>query len=156
MSEQLPGRSRRQSPKVFYIIALLLALLLFTAHAIVLFDVAGRLLLESREALEGALGFHHSSKLIVIGCFVVLFMAHAAEAAVWALLLRWWGLASGFGEGFYFTAATVTTLGYGDVTLPPPWRQVGPLLAIAGVLKFGCSSAFLFVVMQAVWAKHLI
>jgi hypothetical protein len=23
------------------------------------------------------------------------------------------------------------------------------------VLKFGCSSAFLFVVMQAVWAKHL-
>jgi hypothetical protein len=49
----------------------------------------------------------------------------------------------------------VTTLGYGDVTLPPPWRQLGPLLAISGVLKFGCSSAFLFVVMQAVWAQHL-
>jgi hypothetical protein len=109
---------------------------------------------ESRSELEGAVGFHHAGKLIVIGCFAVLFTAHTAEAAVWALFLRWWGLASSFGEGFYFTAATITTLGYGDVTLPPPWRQVGPLLAIAGVLKFGCSSAFLFVVMQAVWAKH--
>jgi hypothetical protein len=155
MSEQSAGRSLRRSPRVFYALALLLALLLFSAHAVVLFDVAGRLLLESRDGLEVALGFHQSSKLIVIGCFAVLFTAHVAEAAVWGLFLRSWGLVSSFGEGFYFTAATVTTLGYGDVTLPPPWRQVGPLLAIAGVLKFGCSSAFLFVVMQAVWAKHL-
>jgi hypothetical protein len=85
----------------------------------------------------------------------VLFAAHVAEAAVWALFLSRRGLVSNFGEGFYFTAATVTTLGYGDVTLPPPWRQLGPLLAIAGVLKFGCSSAFLFVVMQSVWTGHL-
>jgi voltage-gated potassium channel Kch len=62
---------------------------------------------------------------------------------------------SGFGEGLYFTIATVTTLGYGDVTLPPPWRQLGPGLAIVGMLMFGCSAAFLFVVMQGVWARHL-
>jgi hypothetical protein len=38
--------------------------------------------------------------------------------------------------------------------LPSPWRQLGPLVAISGVLMFGCSSAFLFVVMQGVWEQH--
>jgi len=117
MSEQSAGRSLRRLPRVFYALALLLALLLFSAHAVVLFDVAGRLLLESRDGLEVALGFHQSSELIVIGCFAVLFTAHVAEAAVWALFLKWWRLVSSFGEGFYFTAATVTTLGYGVATL---------------------------------------
>jgi len=155
MREPSSSLSRRQAPRVVYTIALLLALLLFSLHAVVLFDVAGRLLLETHGKLEKTLGFHHSGKLIVIGCFAVLLTAHLAEAAVWALFLKRHGLVSDFGEGFYFTGVTVTTLGYGDVILPPPWRQLGPLLAIAGVLKFGCSSAFLFVVMQTVWADHL-
>jgi len=155
MGEPAFLRSVRRSTAVFYAVALLLAIILFAAHALVLFDVAGRLLLENRAALEQAVGFHHSGKLIVTGCFIVLFAAHVAEAGVWALFLKWRGLAAGFGEGFYYTAVTITTLGYGDVTLPPPWRQLGPLLAIAGVLKFGCSSAFLFVVMQGVWQQHL-
>jgi hypothetical protein len=42
-----------------------------------------------------------------------------------------------------------------DVVLPPPWRVIGSLIAITALLKFGCSTAFLFVVIQDVWMRHL-
>ncbi|WP_332408375.1 ion channel, partial [Vibrio metschnikovii] len=51
----------------------------------------------------------------------------------------------------YFVGTSISTLGYGDVVLTKPWRQIGPIIAIAGVLKFGCSTAFLFFVIQTVW-----
>jgi hypothetical protein len=57
--------------------------------------------------------------------------------------------------GIYFSATSATTLGYGDVVLSRPWRQLGPLIAIHGVLLFGCSTAFLFVILQHVWEQHL-
>jgi hypothetical protein len=48
----------------------------------------------------------------------------------------------------------ITTLGYGDVVLKYPWRHLGTLIAITGVLMFGCSTAFLFLVLQEVWKLH--
>jgi hypothetical protein len=69
--------------------------------------------------------------------------------------MRRLGLVASFGDGIYLSAATISTLGYGDIVLQPPWRQLGPLVAIAGVLKFGCSTAFLFLVMQTVWQQHV-
>jgi voltage-gated potassium channel Kch len=137
-----------------FTLAVLITIALFFLHTIILFDVAGALL-EHLPQLEGRLGHHSAGKVLVTGCFVLLFAAHLGEAAIWALFLSRKRLVSGFGEGLYFTIATVTTLGYGDVTLPPPWRQLGPGLAIVGMLMFGCSAAFLFVVMQGVWARHL-
>jgi hypothetical protein len=49
----------------------------------------------------------------------------------------------------------ITALGYGYVVLPPPWRILGPLVAISGTLMFGCSTAFLFLVLQKVWVLDL-
>lgn len=137
-----------------YIRALLLVFALFTFHVLMLFDVAA-LLLPAQAWLTDRIGPHGIGKLIILGCFCVLFVAHIAEAATWGLFLRWQGLVPSLSDGLYFAGATITTLGYGDVLLPRPWRQIGALLAIAGVLKFGCSTAFLFVVMQGVWARHL-
>jgi hypothetical protein len=54
-------------------------------------------------------------------------------------------------EGVYFAGASITTLGYGDILLTNPWRHLGTLVAITGALMFGCSTAFLFVILQAVW-----
>jgi len=154
MSLPAERQASRQPVTGVYALALLLAVTLFYGHTIILFDVAGALL-EHRVRLQDALGFHNAGKLIVTACFVILLATHIAEALLWALFLRWRRLVCGFGEGLYFTAVTFTTLGYGDVTLAAPWRQLGPLLAIAGVLSFGCSTAFLFVVMQGVWTLEL-
>ncbi len=137
-----------------YILALLLALALFSFHVFVIFDVAGEIVVYRAWLLEH-LGPHRSGKIVILGCFLVLFAAHMAEAAAWGLFLRWMRLSSSVMEGIYFSAASITTLGYGDVVLPPPWRQLGPLVAITGVLMFGCSTAFLFVILQSVWLRHL-
>ena len=146
-----PSRRRRRR---VHLLALLLVLGLFFFHTVVLFDVAG-LLIHSQARLVELLGQHRIGKTVILACFLILFAAHVAEAAAWGLFLRWQRLVPTFTEGLYFSAATITTLGYGDVVLPPPWRQIGPLIGIAGVLKFGCSTAFLFVLMQGVWQRHL-
>jgi hypothetical protein len=143
------GRVRR-----VYLAALSLVLALFSFHTILLLEVAG-MLVRVQPSIEEHLGQHWIGKTIILGCFFVLFVAHLAEAAAYGLFLRWNRLVPNVSEGLYFAAATITALGYGDVVLPPPWRQLGPLVAVAGLLTFGCSTAFLFVIMQTVWNFHL-
>jgi hypothetical protein len=97
------------------------------------------------------IGPKHAGKLPPLVCFFALMLAHVTEATVWGLFLRWTQLLPNITEGVYFTAASITTLGYGDILLKYPWRHLGTLIAITGVLMFGCSTAFLFVILQAVW-----
>jgi hypothetical protein len=75
-------------------------------------------------------------------------------AALWGLLLCYTRLLPGITDGIYFTSMSITTLGYGDILLKYPWRHLGALIAITGVLMFGCSTAFLFVILQDVW-EHI-
>jgi hypothetical protein len=134
--------------------ALLLGGLLFFLHTTILFDFAAGIL-ESNVWLIDHLGPHRAGKVIIFACFSLLFAVHVAEAAIWGLYLWWQGLTRTFMDGVYFAVGTVTTLGTGDVALAPPWRMLGPLIAITALLKFGCSTAFLFVVIQGVWTRHL-
>jgi hypothetical protein len=63
-------------------------------------------------------------------------------------------LAPSFSDGVYFAAVSVTSVGYGDLVLPAPWRLLGPLASINGTLMFGCSTTFLFLVLQNIWTHH--
>jgi len=141
--------SRRRIGGV-YGFALLLAVVLFYFHVMVIFDVIGEMLRYKAWLLEH-LGPKHTGKLLLLGSFFALMVAHVAEAAVWGLFFRWTRLLPSVTEGVYFTAASITTLGYGDILLKYPWRHLGTLIAITGVLMFGCSTAFLFVILQNVW-----
>jgi len=136
-----------------YGVAVLLALLLFYFHVMVIFDVIGEGLRYKGWLLE-QMGEKDAGKLLLLGCFFALLSAHVAEAAGWGLFLRWTRVLSSVTEGVYFSAASITTLGYGDILLKYPWRHLGTLIAITGVLMFGCSTAFLFVILQTVW-QHL-
>lgn len=154
MSRPAGGEIRDQSVSVTHIGALLLVLALFYLHTLVLFDIAG-LLVQSKGRLVDALGPHRMGKVLILGCFLVLFVTHLAEAALWALFLRWRRIFPQLSDGLYFAAVTITTLGYGDVILPMPFRHIAPLIAVSGVLMFGCSTAFIFVLMQQIWALNL-
>ncbi|EIC20769.1 CorA family divalent cation transporter [Thiorhodovibrio frisius] len=136
-----------------YGFALLLALALFFFHLVMIFDVAGAIIGQKAWMLEHF--GHHTGKTLILGCFFLLFAAHLAESAAWGFFLRGTRLLPSLTEGVYFAAASITTLGFGDVLLKYPWRHIGPLIAISGVLMFGCSTAFLFVIMQDVWVGHL-
>lgn len=154
MSRQTGRAIKEQSVSVTHVSALLLALALFYLHTHVLFDIAG-LLVESKDQVIHVLGPHRMGKTLILGCFILLFATHVAEALVWALFLRWWRILASVPEGLYFAAVTLTTLGYGDVVLSRPFRQIAPLIAISGVLMFGCSTAFIFVLMQQIWTLKL-
>ena len=119
----------------------------------VIFDVIGEMLRYKAWLLEN-MGPKDAGKLILLGCFFALMSAHLIQAAVWGLFLRWTQLLPSITDGVYFTAASITTLGYGDILLKYPWRHLGTLIAITGVLMFGCSTAFLFVILQSVWQHY--
>lgn len=143
------GHSRKRIVGV-YGFAVLLALVLFYFHVIVIFDVIGEML-HYKAWLTANIGPKDTGKLLLLGCFFALMLAHITQAGMWGLYLRQTKLVPTFTDGVYFTGASITTLGYGDILLSYPWRHIGTLIAITGVLMFGCSTAFLFVVLQGVW-----
>lgn len=143
------GITKLQLHHVFAM-ALALAAGIFVFHTNVLFEVA-RHLIAANSWLTSNYGPSTAGKAIVLIGFFALFATHLVEAATWGLFLWRKKLIPTFIDGFYFSATAITALGYGDVVLPPPWRMVGPLVAISGILMFGCSTAFLFLVLQKVW-----
>ena len=135
-----------------YGFSVLLALLLFYFHVFVMFDVLAEMHRYKPWMLEH-LGPRHTGKILLLIIFFTLVSAHVAEAAVWGLFLNRTRLLPSFTDGLYFTATSITTLGYGDILLKYPWRHLGTLIAITGVLMFGCSTAFLFVILQDIWQR---
>lgn len=149
-NQDVPKRRRRQ----IFIVASVLAAGLFLIHTGVLFEFA-RHLVAANAWLTTAYGPGLAGRTLVLASFFGLFITHVTEAAAWGLFLWRAGLITTFTEGVYFSATSITSLGYGDVVLPPPWRILGPLVAISGTLMFGCSTAFLFLVLQKVWVQGL-
>ena len=130
--------------------------MLFYFHVVVIFDVIAEMHRFKPWMLEH-LGARHTGVILLLGSFFALLLAHIAEAAAWGLFLyRSRLLKPRITDGIYFTATSITTLGYGDILLSYPWRHLGTLIAITGVLMFGCSTAFLFVVLQDVWQHSLV
>lgn len=75
--------------------------------------------------------------------FTIVLM-HTLNAWVWALIYRWLNEFDSLQDALYFSVATVTTVGYGDVVLSPEWQLLGTFEAMSGMILFGVSTAFLF------------
>ena len=79
-----------------------------------------------------------------------LMLLHLTEIAVWALFYMWRGATPDAETAFYFSGVTYTTLGYGDVVLARPWRLLGPIEALAGILMGGLSTGYFLVILSRV------
>ena len=73
----------------------------------------------------------------------VVLIGHTLQVWIWALVFRALGALSDLGEAIYFSLVTTTTLGYGDVTLDERFRVFGAMGAVAGLMTYGLSTAFL-------------
>ena len=85
---------------------------------------------------------------------VVLMALHRLEALAWAtafVMLPGNPELNSFGDAAYFSFATLTTLGYGDITLGAQWRMLSGIEAMNGILLAGWSTALLFTVVQRSW-----
>src|SRR4029453_4988899 len=56
----------------------------------------------------------------------LLILIHVVEISVWAMFYRWQHCVGDAESAFYFSGVTYTTLGYGDILLPPQWRRLAP------------------------------
>jgi hypothetical protein len=137
-----------------YVLALLLAAFIAALHAGILFGLADLLILFRQWAQE-ALAQRPADILVVMVAICALFGAHIAETAIWAAFFWKSRHLPSFADSWYFAGTSHTTLGYGDLVLNKPWRSLGPISAINGLLTYGCSTAFLFLVLQNIWQHPL-
>ena len=87
---------------------------------------------------------HWTGLLIAIASGTILI--HLIEIALWAVFYTWMDGMPDMHSALYFSAATYTTVGYGDLVLPSEWRLVGGIEALTGILMCGWSTAFFFAV----------
>src|SRR5215813_6453219 len=66
------------------------------------------------------------SSVLMVQFTIAIFVLHLLQILLWALFYRWRCFPSGE-AAFYFSAASYSTVGYGDLVLPQVWRNLGPV-----------------------------
>ena len=84
----------------------------------------------------------------------LLILLHLAEITVWALFYLWRECLPDAESAFYFAGVTYTTIGYGDLVLPKPWRMLGPVEGLTGILMCGLSTGLFFAVVNRLIAPR--
>jgi hypothetical protein len=92
--------------------------------------------------------------LIRVTWFLILI--HVAEITVWALFYLWGGCLPDAESAFYFSGVTYTTIGYGDLVLPKPWRMLGPVEGLTGILMCGLSAGLFFALLTRIYASRFV
>ena len=83
-----------------------------------------------------------------------LILIHLAEITVWGMFYFWQNCLPDAESAFYFAGVTYTTVGYGDLVLPKPWRMLGPVEGLTGILMCGLSTGFFFAVVSKVFGAR--
>jgi voltage-gated potassium channel len=82
-----------------------------------------------------------------------LLLLHLAEAAIWSLFFFLVGGLPDLEAAVYYSLTSYTTVGYGDVVLPEPWRLLGPIESAVGVLMLGWSTGILVTVIGVLYGQ---
>jgi len=90
------------------------------------------------------IGLWHSAVLLVRFTIAMLIL-HMLQILLWAGFYRWKCFPSSE-SAFYFSTASYSTVGYGDIVLPLMWRTLGPVESVTGVLMCGLSASLLFAI----------
>ena len=93
--------------------------------------------------------------ILLLIVFAVTIALHMLETAIWAVFYYQRALFPDFETSLYFSLTCYTTIGFGDVTLPPAWRMLGGVEGISGVLLCGLSTAFVFAVVNALFQMRI-
>ena len=137
--------SRFLVPLDVFAIGTFVLVFLTLLHAAVLYGV-NRLYERQSEELRQRQR-HSLLAAVLFGSVVLLIVSlHVVETFLWASVLYQLDLIPKFRDAFYFCANSYTTLGYGEVLLPPAWRELSPLIAISGLFTFGLTTSALFAV----------
>ncbi len=93
------------------------------------------------------------SAVLMIRFAVVIIVLQILEILLWSCFYHWKCLPS-WEVSFYFSAASYSTVGYGDVLLPQSWRSLGPVEGVTGMLMCGMSVSGLFAILTRILAAE--
>jgi hypothetical protein len=80
-----------------------------------------------------------------------LAVLHGIEAAMWAAAYLRLGALDTAAEAMLFSVDAMSTRGASGLVLHRHWQIMGALEAVAGMLMFGISTAYIFAIMQQYW-----
>jgi hypothetical protein len=94
---------------------------------------------------------------VVIQTVLFMVFLHFVEILIWAMayILVAAEEFESVEAAIYFSAVTFTTLGYGDITLSSNWRLLSGFEAIGGIVLIGWTTAFIYAVLQRMWASYM-
>ncbi len=96
-------------------------------------------------AASNRLGAVRGAALLVkIACTLVCL--HLLEITLWAGFYQWRDCFADMQTALYFSGTTYTTIGFGDIVLPPGWWLLGPIEGLTGILMCGLSTGTFFAV----------
>jgi len=133
--------------------AVVLAVLSAVIHAL---GLLGLLYWQTRQWPKIEADFRPRRNLpVFLLLFGVILTLHLAEICLWAGFYVWRGWLPDLETSLYFSATSYSTTGYGDVLLPQPWRLLGVMESLTGVLLLGWSAAFFFTVVQRLFETRI-
>jgi hypothetical protein len=88
---------------------------------------------------QGILGKATAMLATVLG----LLGLHGLEIWLWAGAFVVVGALPDLPTALYFSSTTFSTVGYGDVVLPPEWRLFASFEGVSGLLLIGWSTAYI-------------
>ena len=74
---------------------------------------------------------------------LMLLINSLIQVGIWATSFVMIGQFSNYRDAFYHSAVNFASLGYGDIVMDSPWRLLGALEAISGILMLGLATATL-------------
>jgi hypothetical protein len=129
------------------LVATTMALVTVVIHAVGLFGI-GHLL---RVHAGDQFGYHPLSPRgfgLTLAMVLLLFMVHGLEIWLYAVLFHAIGAIGTFRDAVYFSTTSYAAIGYSDAVMAEPWKLVGAIEGINGLLLLGWSTAFFVTVMS--------
>jgi hypothetical protein len=78
-------------------------------------------------------------------------VGHLAAVLVWGGFYAWQGVTPSAELGFYFSAVTYATIGYGDIVPPENWRMLAAMEGLTGILMCTWSGGFFFAIVSRMY-----
>ena len=88
---------------------------------------------------------------LLLRLFLGIVLLHLIQVGLWAVVFWRAQEVPNLETALYFSLATYTTIGFGDVVVGPGWRMLAGIEGLTGMLLVGWSTAFVFAVVNRMY-----
>jgi hypothetical protein len=88
---------------------------------------------------------------LLLRLFLAIVLLHLIQVGLWGVVFWRASEVPTLETAIYFSLATYTTIGFGDVVLGPGWRLLAGIEGLTGLLLVGWSTAFVFAIVSRMY-----